>query len=162
MLKLSRSSSAARRSRSGLGRTEAIWLFVLGAGVAFAILGSLRADRGARDQREARDELRYLAGQLSFALHADAEKGEDWPDSLASQGDLPEGWKDTASMAEVLGASIFLPSDAAGRAYLLRRTGPRTWVLSAATESGAALDLADAAALEAARSSELALDLRLP
>lgn len=162
MLKLSRSSSAARRPRSGLGRTESIWLIVLGVGVAFAILGSLRADRGARDLREARDELRYLAGQISFALHADPEKGEDWPDTLASEGELPSEAGAAASLAEVLGASIFLPSDAAGRAYLLRRTGTRAWLLSAATEDGKPLDLSNESALEAARANELAIDLRLP
>ena len=135
---------------------------MLAAGVAFAILGSLGADRDARDLRESRDELRYLAGQLSFALHAAADQGESWPDAMASAGTLPDSWADRPTMAAVLGESIFLPSDAAGRAYHLQRSGPRAWVLSAPTADGAALDLADEDAVDQARRDELALDLRLP
>lgn len=135
---------------------------MLAAGVAFAILGSLDADRDARDLREARDELRYLAGQLSFALHEAADQGESWPDAMASAGTLPEGWQDRPSMAAVLGDAIFLPSDAAGRAYHLQRSSPRAWILSAPRADGEALDLADEAAVNQARREELAIDLRLP
>ena len=162
MLKLSRSALAARHARAGLGRTESVWIIVLAAGIAFAILGSLSADRDARDLREARDELRYLAGQLSFALHATADRGESWPDAMASAGSRPDSWEDKPSMAAVLGESAFLPSDADGRAYLLQRTGPRTWVLSAPLADGAALDPEDEAAMEQARRDALALDLRMP
>lgn len=162
MLQLSRSALAARHARAGLGRTESVWIVVLAAGIAFAILGSLSADRDARDLREARDELRYLAGQLSFALHAASDQGEAWPDAMASEGSRPDNWQAMPSMATVLGESAFLPSDASGRAYHLQRTGPRSWVLSAPRADGSALDLADEAALAQARQDELALDLRLP
>ncbi|MCH2100828.1 MAG: hypothetical protein MK209_02780 [Planctomycetes bacterium] len=162
MQKLSRHSSVAHGTRAGLGRAETLWLIVLAAGVIFSILGSLNADRDGRDLREARDELSYLAGQISFALRQDANQGKNWPEALVSTGSVPNSWQGTPSLATVLGESTFLPSNPEGYAYHLQRHGPRAWVLSAALADGSALDLSDREALAEARQNKLALDLRLP
>lgn len=147
---------------AGLGRTETLWLLALGVAVVFAILGSLNADRGGRDLRETQDELRYLAGQISFALSVDANQGEDWPDALHSEGELPVGLEGSQALSSVLPAHVFLPDDPYGRAYTLRRIGTRAWVLAAADPEGKLFDLQQEAELQAARANETALDIRLP
>jgi hypothetical protein len=147
---------------SGLGRTETLWLLVLGVAVVFAILGSLNADRRGRDLRETQDELRYLGGQISFALTQDPDSGENWPDTLHGAGELPQGLSGSQDLASVLPAHIFVPVDPHGRAYSLRRIGPRAWVLAAADPNGSLFSLDQAAALSAAREAETAMDIRLP
>jgi hypothetical protein len=137
-------------------------LLVLSVAVVFAILGSLNADRRGRDLRETRDELRYLAGQVSFALSRDASLGEGWPDALHGAGELPKGLANSEALATVLPPHVFLPDDPYGRAYSLRRTGPRTWVLAAADPDGKLFALEQTDALHAAREAETALDIRLP
>lgn len=128
----------------------------------FAILGSLNADRRGRDLRETQDELRYLAGQISFALSEDPSQGENWPDALHGEGELPEGLSDSQALASVLPAHVFVPDDPHGRAYALRRSGPRAWILSAADPDGTLFGLDQDSKLEAARAAETAVDIRLP
>lgn len=128
----------------------------------FAILGSLNADRRGRDLRETQDELRYLAGQISFALTRDSSLGESWPDALHSAGELPEGLDESQALASVLPEHVYLPDDPYGHAYSLRRTGPRSWVLAAADSDGLLFPLESSDALTAAREAETAIDIRLP
>lgn len=156
------SGSPALHARAGLGRAEAIWLLILSAAVVFAILGSLGADRNARDLREKQDELRYLAGQLSFAMSQASDAGESWPAVLVTPGTSSPELQSAESLATALGSATYLPVGPDGGAYLARRVGPRAWVLSAPGAQGEVLDLADEAALEQARRDELALDVRLP
>jgi hypothetical protein len=163
MLIPSRSSNRCAHSpTAGLGRTETIWLLVLSVAVVLTILGSLNADRRGRDLRETQDELRYLAGQISFALSRDPNQGETWPDALHGEGALPKGLVESQSLASVLPEHVFLPDDPHGHAYSLRRTGPRAWILAASDANGQLFPLDQTDALHAAREAETALDIRLP
>lgn len=146
---------------AGLGRAETLWILVLSVAVVFAILGSLNSDRANRDLRETRDELRYLAGQISFALVQDEQRGESWPDVLIGNGEAPEGLGESAALRNYLPEHVFVPEDPHGRAYALRRVGPRRWVLQAADPQGDLIALDDEQALEEARGDETAIDIRL-
>jgi len=135
---------------------------VLSVAVVFAILGSLNADRRGRDLRETQDELRYLAGQISFALTQDPGLGADWPDALHGEGEIPNGLGESQAMSTVLADHVFVPDDPHGRAYSLRRIGPRAWLLAAADSDGNLFSVDQQAALSAARAAETAMDIRLP
>jgi hypothetical protein len=163
MLIPSRFSNRCATSRTaGLGRTETLWILILSVAVVFTILGTLNADRRGRDLRETQDGLRYLAGQISFALSRDPSVGESWPDALHGEGKLPEGLSESQALSSVLPAHVFVPDDPHGRAYSLRRTGPRAWVLAAADPDGRLFALDQADTIRAARDAEMAIDIRFP
>jgi len=150
----------ARSNCKGLTRTETIWVFILVAVCAFAILGSLRSDEAGRNLREAQDELQYLAGQVRFALEVDPLHGEAWPPLMISEGTSPSGLAATESLSRALGSELFLPSDPWGSAYVCEKRAPGQWDLWSAGPAAQAIREADK--LARAREQGLLIELRLP
>ncbi len=101
------------------------------------ILWTLRADLGLAHQRSARNHLAYLAGQVSFALEHDAERGSAWQAQSLGPGTPPQGAAArTGRLAEVLLEGAFVPIDPWGGAYLLERGEDGLWRLASGGPSG--------------------------
>jgi hypothetical protein len=104
-----------------LTRAELVWFLLLGALMAWVILGTTRNEMMEVRERLALDTLEHLAGMISHTL--EGAETEDLPLPSAGPGRLPEGLEAEvrSDLASLLPDDAYLPEDPWGRAYLLVR-----------------------------------------
>ncbi|MCP4091910.1 MAG: hypothetical protein GY747_00535 [Planctomycetes bacterium] len=110
--------------RSGLTRSETLWVVVLISGIVLLIVSTLRSEVERGHQRMAEDMLSHLASQLYLGMEA-----QDLHDYGAldlpriGPGNIPErlqiGGRAPQALQDLMPANSYLPDDPWGYGYVL-------------------------------------------
>jgi len=110
--------------RSGLTRSETLWVVVLISGIVLLIVSTLRAEVERGHRRMADDMLAHLASQVYLGLEADQIGSFDQLDlPLIGPGNIPArlqvGGRAPQPLQDLLPVGTYLPDDPWGFGYVL-------------------------------------------
>jgi len=110
--------------RSGLTRSEALWVVVLISGIVLLIVSTLRSEVERGNRRMAEDMLSHLAGQLYLGMEArDLHNFESLDLPRIGPGNIPErlqvDGRPPQALQDLMPINSYLPDDPWGYGYVL-------------------------------------------